>query len=65
MPIITPKEYIEFGSNICPSCGSSDIEGGLVEVDSGGAWQDVSCPTCEATWTDTYALTGYSELTEE
>ena len=51
------KAYIESDQSNCPKCGSWDIEGSSVEIDSSGAWQPVSCNECEAEWTDIYSLT--------
>ncbi|MDO8415184.1 MAG: glyoxalase superfamily protein [Agitococcus sp.] len=49
-------------SSHCPVCGSDDISGESVEVDSGGCWQEISCGNCTTTWNDTYMLTGFAEL---
>jgi len=40
----------------CPVCQSDDIEGGFVEVDCGGAWQNIHCIECGARWADLYML---------
>ncbi len=40
----------------CPVCDSDDIEGGSVEIDAGGATQEVSCKECDTEWTDIYKL---------
>jgi len=39
-------------------CGSPDIEGGSVDIDSGGASQRVSCSACGRYWFDLYELVG-------
>ena len=57
--MMTEKEYINEGGTKCPECDSIDISGGIVEVDAGGAWQDVSCAECGATWQDIYTLTSF------
>ena len=41
----------------CPSCGSSSIQGGFVEIEAGRAYQEMSCTECDATWRDVYELT--------
>lgn len=56
---VPPKRYARESYSHCPNCGADDIEGRHVEIDSQIAWQDVSCSVCEASWRDTYALTGY------
>ena len=50
--------YIEHGGARCPFCNSTDITGRSVEIDAGGATQDVSCEDCSETWWDVYTLTG-------
>jgi hypothetical protein len=60
---MTDAQYSTRGGCHCPSCGSSaGISGGQLEVDGGTAWQRVECSECEASWSDTYTLTGYSDL---
>jgi hypothetical protein len=49
--------YLATGSNTCPFCGSPHIEGGSVDVDSGGASQEVLCQCCTEEWVDIYTLT--------
>lgn len=56
---LTDERYVAKGGSICPFCGSTEIEGDGVEIDGPTATQEVSCGSCEATWFDTYALTGY------
>ncbi len=59
------KEYIEnFGSE-CPHCNSEDIEGGSWDFGSGEFWQNVVCHSCKKEWTDTYTLSGITEMMEE
>lgn len=58
---LTQEQYIKDPGQ-CPVCRSTEIEGGFVEIDNGTASQRVSCNDCDAVWTDTYTLTGYTEL---
>lgn len=51
------REYIQRASR-CPCCDSSNIEGGNVEIDDGGAFQEVEC-ICGFSWVDNYKLIGY------
>lgn len=51
------KAYLE-KSYKCPFCHSPDIEGQSLEVDSGHAWQPVSCVSCGRRWNDLYDLVG-------
>jgi transcription elongation factor Elf1 len=47
--------YLNHSAN-CPFCHSGQIEGGSVEIDAGGAWQEVSCVECGEQWVDIYKL---------
>jgi transposase-like protein len=56
---MTQAQYMERrakGDNPCPYCGSSDIDGGFVEVDGKFAFQSCSCNACESEWTDRYVI---------
>jgi len=50
------RKHIRSGGVSCPGCGSSDITGGSVEIDSGKAFQSVWCEECSFSWKDVYAL---------
>lgn len=50
------KDYLKVSGNHCPYCRSHDICGDHVEVNDGGAWQEVVCMECERRWTDIYKL---------
>ena len=56
------EEYVKKGGNTCLICKSEHIEGGLVQTDSGIAWQKVVCSTCGSEWTDNYRLENVSGL---
>ena len=53
-------DYVAHGGNRCPFCGSEEIEGSEVNIDSGYALQEVICQTCDSMWSDVYKLTGYN-----
>ena len=53
--------YIKRGGNACYMCGSTNIEGGSVEIDSGMAKQSEWCNHCEHEWEDNYTLTSVTE----
>jgi predicted RNA-binding Zn-ribbon protein involved in translation (DUF1610 family) len=40
----------------CMFCGWSQLQGGAVEIESGQASQQITCPACGASWTDVYVL---------
>ncbi len=50
------QEYLKAGGTRCPKCKSDDVDGGFVDVDSGGAWQHIVCNNCGAEWNDIYKL---------
>jgi hypothetical protein len=49
--------YLATGAITCPFCGSPHIEGGSVDVDAGGASQEIGCSECNEEWIDVYTLT--------
>jgi hypothetical protein len=53
--------YVASGGTRCLHCGHAQLEGGPVEVDGGGASQEVRCPGCGRGWLDLYTLTGVAE----
>lgn len=53
----------EYTGAACPACGSEEIIGDEgPEIDGPHAWQEMSCLQCNATWIDTYELTGFMNL---
>lgn len=58
---MTDKGYVASAANLCPFCGSDDIEGGEFNADGTSAWCDVICNDCGKSWQDHYQLVGYSE----
>ena len=56
---MTDKQYRDSDGTKCPYCGSENISGEHVEVDAGGATQEVGCTDCGKSWYDCYSLTGY------
>jgi len=52
--------YLASNGGKCPSCGSHDLDGGEIEIDTDGASQQISCNVCGSSWVDTYELTGFS-----
>jgi hypothetical protein len=43
--------------NCCPKCAGDEIEGGSVTIEGQNAVQSCWCSSCDAAWTDIYALT--------
>ena len=59
MKPMTDKQYVASGGTVCPICRSSEVSGGSVEVDAGGATQKCECAICGTAFLDCYALVGY------
>ena len=58
--VITQQQYKNSNGTICPACGTEDrITCG--EMDFEGMCRDVACQ-CGATWKETFAITGYTDL---
>lgn len=51
------KSYIKGESGKCLNCGSSNIEGGSMDVDGDTAGQEIRCWKCDLVWYDLYTLT--------
>ena len=63
MTAMTSLNYVKQMGLSCPHCSSAHIAPATaMESDAGLAWCEVSCKSCEAVWTDTYGLVGYSGL---
>ena len=50
------KKYVAEGGIKCPVCGDDRIEGSHIEIDAGGAWQEMTCTHCGEEWQDIYRL---------
>jgi formate dehydrogenase maturation protein FdhE len=53
------EEYLARGGNQCPYCGSPHIEAGVMDAEGTDVYCEVSCHTCERSWTDFYSLVRY------
>jgi hypothetical protein len=60
---IKQQNYLD-NPNHCPNpeCLCDDIDADHMQVDDGGAWQNVTCANCGWTWVDVYGLTGISSV---
>jgi hypothetical protein len=59
---MTQTQYLQrrqSGTNPCPVCGSSEIEGDSIEIDGKFAFQECGCSDCESTWLDRYVAEAY------
>jgi formate dehydrogenase maturation protein FdhE len=52
MHVKQAKKYLEQRGRSCPLCGSSDIEGGAMDFESGEITQRISCHECNERWSD-------------
>ena len=52
------KRYIDRQGQRCPWCDHEALSGGSIDIDGGGAFQEITCEGCDATWLDHYQLTG-------
>ena len=62
MTTLTDAEYVATLGTRCPVCQCTHFDGGSVEIDGATASQEIWCMNCGASWTDTYTLTGYTDL---
>jgi hypothetical protein len=59
-PLLPTSEYLARGGQVCPSCGSEQIEGGGgMEVDGTTVVNHMGCLECDFEWQDVYSLQGY------
>lgn len=63
--LLNDAQYVAKQGLCCPSCQSTYIEGGSVNIEGGIATQDVGCTNCDAEWTDTYRLQGFTNFVSE
>ena len=58
LEMLSFREEIEPVTNTkCPDCGSTDLEGGHVEITQDGAKQECQCNECGTDWEDLYTIT--------
>jgi hypothetical protein len=44
------------GNDTCIECGSTEIEGSVIDITDNGAEQEMYCNTCEADYIDVYTF---------
>ena len=59
----TQRQYLKHPGE-CPFCKNENIDGDSVEIDGKNACQIVRCLNCDATWQDSYTLSGFEVLAE-
>jgi len=60
---VMKKRYMDEAGNVCPYCGSANIEVSIeFNADGLGASRDASCIDCDREWTDIYTLTEIAEI---
>ena len=50
------SQTLETDGTTCPKCGVSDIEGGMVDIQTDRAYQGCWCTECGAEWTNEYVF---------
>ena len=58
---LTNEEYAASGGVACPHCGHEGVTGPEVNIDEGVATQEVTCDSCDKSWTDVYQLVAYND----
>ena len=56
---LTPVElerYLLADGGVCPFCSAWEIEGGSIDIESGNAYQEITCARCDGNWVDRYRL---------
>ena len=56
LAMLDKKAHIKRKGVSCPLCGSPSIQGGFVEIETGKAFQKMTCAECEVKWQDIYEL---------
>lgn len=62
---VNQHQYLKHGGQICPHCGSSDLEvvfGSRETLDKDETTEEVRCDSCGSTWTDVFELKCYRDL---
>lgn len=56
---IPQAKYIAHDAQICPVCGSEDVEYGDLNTDTGVITQEMDCSDCEVEWYSMFRLAGF------
>jgi DNA-directed RNA polymerase subunit RPC12/RpoP len=59
---VRKKQYMDNGGNICPYCGSNDLDCSRFHSDNACAWQNITCSDCKKEWRDVYTLTDIEKI---
>lgn len=61
--MLSQKEYLKHDGMKCPYCKKEDCVEAIDALDVDGAlgWQNIKCTSCGKTWTDQWALKGWSK----
>lgn len=59
---MSDEQYVRYGTNRCPVCGSRDISAEDVEASGKDAWDNNTCESCGSTWSTSFEATGYFDL---
>lgn len=56
LTIVQKEQYLKSGGQLCPRCGSSNIEVHDHDYNQDNYYEFAYCWDCKAYWTDTYKL---------
>lgn len=59
---MSDAQYVRYGTNRCPACGSRDLDANDLEADGNIAWDETTCEDCGATWSTVFEAKGYNNL---
>jgi len=59
---MSARLYVTMAGRYCPCCGSTQMNGGSIDLGGGQASQSISCLRCDARWTDVYVLSNMCDL---
>jgi len=61
---LTPEQradYVAHGGNVCPFCGSRDLDADQPECHGDEGYANCQCSSCKTRWTDKWVLAGICE----
>lgn len=61
---MSDAQYVRYGTNLCPVCGSPSIEAENINADGAIAWDNNTCVSCGSTWSTEFKAVGYFDLVE-
>jgi hypothetical protein len=56
---MTDAQFVRYGGNRCPFCGSHDLDASGLQADGSIAWDHTECEECGSSWNTSYSVCGY------